>query len=171
MLNLLHKQKNLAEILYNNYSIFMYKVAYSILKDKSLAEDAVQISFIKIMKHLDNIDISDKTKTRNFLGLICKNTAINLYNKQKKQPENLEEGTIINETDVFDIVIDKNSVENIKKCIYKLKAIYQIPLMLHAVHGYSVNEIGQLLDLNTKTVQKRLERARQKIKTILKEEI
>ena len=86
MLNLLHKQKNLAEILYNNYSIFMYKVAYSILKDKSLAEDAVQISFIKIMKHLDNIDISDKTKTRNFLGLICKNTAINLYNKQKKQP-------------------------------------------------------------------------------------
>lgn len=51
----------------------MYKVAYSILKDKSLAEDAVQISFIKIMKHLDNIDISDKTKTRNFLGLICKN--------------------------------------------------------------------------------------------------
>ena len=69
------------------------------------------------------------------------------------------------------IVIDKNSVENIKKCIYKLKAIYQIPLMLHAVHGYSVNEIGQLLDLNTKTVQKRLERARQKIKTMLKEEI
>ena len=54
----------------------MYKVAYSILKDKILAEDAVQISFIKIMEHLDNIDISDKTKTRNFLGLICKNTAI-----------------------------------------------------------------------------------------------
>ena len=43
--------------------------------------------------------------------------------------------------------------------------------MLHAVHGYSVNEISQLLDLNTKTVQKRLERARQKIKTMLKEEI
>ena len=158
MLNLLHKQKNLAEILYSNYSIFMYKVAYSILKDKILAEDAVQISFIKIMEHLDNIDISDKTKTRNFLGLICKNTAINLYN-------------VINETDVFDIIIDKNSVENIKKCIYELKAIYQIPLMLHAVHGYSVNEISQLLDLNAKTVQKRLERARQKIKTMLKEEI
>ena len=136
MLNLLHKQKNLAEILYSNYSIFMYKVAYSILKDKILAEDAVQISCIKIMEHLDNIDISDKTKTRNFLGLIY-----------------------------------KNSVENIKKCIYELKAIYQIPLMLHAVHGYSVNEISQLLDLNAKTVQKRLERARQKIKTMLKEEI
>lgn len=106
MLNLLHKQKNLAEILYSNYSIFMYKVAYSILKDKILAEDAVQISFIKIMEHLDNIDISDKTKTRNFLGLICKNTAINLYNKQKKQPENLEEDNVINETDVFDIIIN-----------------------------------------------------------------
>ncbi len=171
MLNLLHKQKKLAEILYNNYSIFMYKVAYSILKDKNLAEDAVQISFIKIMEHLDSIDISDKTKTRNFLGLICKNTAINLYNKQKKQPENLKEDTVINETDVFDIIIDKNSVENIKKCICELKAIYQIPLMLHAVHGYSVNEIGQLLNLNTKTVQKRLERARQKIKTMLKEDI
>lgn len=44
----------------------MYKVAYSILKDKNLAEDAVQISFIKIMEHLDNIDISDKTKLEIF---------------------------------------------------------------------------------------------------------
>lgn len=87
MLNLLHKQKNLAEILYNNYSIFMYKVAYSILKDKSLAEDAVQISFIKIMKHLDNIDISDKTKTRNFLGLICKNCTKRLERARQKSKQ------------------------------------------------------------------------------------
>lgn len=171
MLNLFNKPKNIAENLYTNYSIFMYKVAYSILKDQSLSEDAVQISFIKIMEHLDKIDISDKTKTRNFLGLICKNTAINIYNKQKKQPENLDENTAIKECDVFDIVIDKNSVENIKKCIYKLKPIYQIPLMLNAVHGYSVKEIGEMLDISPKTIQKRLERARQKIKIMLKEDL
>lgn len=171
MLNLFNKPKNLAENLYRNYSLFMYKVAYSILKNQSLSEDAVQISFIKIMEHLDKIDISDKTKTRNFLGLICKNTAINIYNKQKKQPENLEENTAIKECDVFDIVIDKNSVENIKKCIYELKPIYQIPLMLNAVHGYSVKEIGEMLDISPKTIQKRLERARQKIKIMLKEDL
>ena len=95
MLNLLHKQKNLAEILYNNYSIFLYKVAYSILKDKSLAEDAVQISFIKIMKHLDNIDISDKTKTRNFLGLICKNCTKKTWASKTKNQNNAKGGNLI----------------------------------------------------------------------------
>lgn len=41
----------LAEKLYNRYSKFMFKVSYSILKENTASEDAVHLSFIKIMKN------------------------------------------------------------------------------------------------------------------------
>lgn len=37
------KKSRLLEVLYNQYRHLMYHVAYGILKDHSLAEDAVQV--------------------------------------------------------------------------------------------------------------------------------
>ena len=49
------EDKDIFMQLHDEYSQVMYKKAYAILKDSSLAEDAVQESFIRIVKNFDKI--------------------------------------------------------------------------------------------------------------------
>lgn len=154
----------LAESLYNKYSKFMFKVAYSILKDNFLTEDAIQQSFIRIIKNLDKIDEKQEKRTRNFIGLITRNVAIDIYNKTKNQPTYVDDDYVKdNSYDISCLIINKETINRLKKHIKALKPIYQIPLLLHAANGLSVNEIAEILDIKPKTIQKRIERARTKL--------
>ena len=47
---------------------------------------------------------------------------------------------------------------------------YRLPLYLYYFEGYSVDEIGRILGRNSSTVQTHLARARDQLRTILKEE-
>ncbi len=49
----------------------------------------------------------------------------------------------------------------------KLNAKYRIPLHLHYYEGYSLKEIGQILNLRPSTVGTRLHRGKELLKTIL----
>ncbi|MDO4300605.1 MAG: RNA polymerase sigma factor [Clostridia bacterium] len=162
----------LAERLYNKYSKFMFQAAYTVLKNNFYAEDAVQQAFIKIIKNLNKIDENDAKKTRNFIGVITQNTAIDIYNKVKNEPAGLDDNyTTDIKYDISHIIIDRETIERLKTHIKTLKPIYQIPLLLHAEQGLSANEIAEILDLKPKTVQKRIERARaQLIKALNKED-
>ncbi len=161
-----------AEKIYNKYSKFMFKVAYTILKDNAFAEDAVQQAFIKIINNLDKIDENEKNKTRNFIGIITKNTAIDIYNNNKNKTIVLDNNyTVDPKYDIARIIIDKETIDRLKIHIKALKPIYQIPLLLHIEQGLSVNEIAEILDIKPKAVQKRIERARaQLIKALDKED-
>lgn len=46
-------EQSLFEELYHTYSASMYRVAFSILRDNGLAEDAVQQTFLKIFREID----------------------------------------------------------------------------------------------------------------------
>lgn len=166
-----HEEKILAERLYNNYSKFMFKTAYTILDDKSLAEDAVQQAFIKIIKNLSKIDENNVKKTKNFIGLITKNTAIDIYNKVQNEPIALDDNyTSDMKYDISCIIIDRETIDRLKIHIKALKPIYQTPLFLYAEQGLSVNEIAEILDIKPKTVQKRIERARAQLINALNKE-
>lgn len=161
----------LAEKIYNKYSKFMFKVAYTILKDNVLTEDAIQQAFIKIINNLNKIDENEKNKTKNFIGIITKNTAIDIYNNVKNGPVALDDNyTSDPKYDISRIIIDKETIARLKIHIKSLKPIYQIPLLLHAQQRMSVNEIAEILDIKPKTVQKRIERARAQLIKALNEE-
>lgn len=162
----------LAEKLYNKYSKFMFKVAYTILGNNILTEDAVQQAFIKIIKNLSKIDEVEEKKTRNFIGIITKNVAIDIYNKVKKEPIVLDaDYTEDPKYDISCIIINRETIDRLKIHIKELKPIYQIPLLLHTEQGLSINDIAEILDIKPKAVQKRIERARaQLIKALDKED-
>ena len=56
------------------------------------------------------------------------------------------------------------------QAVMDLPAKYRVPLYLYYYEGYSVAEVGDLLRLKVSTVQTRLARGREKLKTILTEE-
>jgi RNA polymerase sigma-70 factor (ECF subfamily) len=159
----------LVEAIYNKYSKFMFKVAYNVLHNNYDAEDAVQQAFLRIIDNVDKIgDLEDK-KTRNFIGVICHNVAINIYNKAKKAVATENEEVSDTEYDVSVIVIDNEACKKLERFIYGLDDIYKELLLLKA-QGYSIKEISEVLKINPKTAQKRLERGRIKIKNFLAKE-
>lgn len=61
------------EALYIKYCNDMFRVAYRVLKDWYLAQDAVQTAFLKLADNLDKIDEINCNKTRAFVVIIVRN--------------------------------------------------------------------------------------------------
>lgn len=153
--------------LYANYKNLMYSEANNILKDHHLAEDAVHDSFVKVIKYLHKIDESNVPRTRNYLVIICRNTAKDIL--RKTLPLNNDENTSDEisfeeagrKSDTLDIVLHKESVRELAKAIEDLPEIYRDVFILRRVEGHSREEIAQILNISVEAVKKRLTRAKQ----------
>lgn len=150
--------------LYEKYKYLLYSEAYKILPKQHFVEEIVQEVFVKIIENIDSIEEIDSKRTKNFLCVICKNLAINLYNKKNKEKFlNIEE-LIYNEAEdlneFYEVVINNENVVMIKHAIQKLPDIYRDVLILEKIYGYSINEISKLLNLSEAVVRKRSQKAR-----------
>lgn len=156
------------EELYNKYKNLMYYVSFDILKDRMLAEDAVQQAFIKIIEIFNKIDLENCNKTRNLFVLISKNISINMYNSRKSK------GTVDLEDSHFDNLEDNTgeldylNVENeVVNAIQILPDTYSDVIYLKFVEGYSNGEISKLLDISEGNIRQRIKRGKEKLKEIL----
>lgn len=153
------------ERLYLEHKDRLFGVAYSILHDKSLAENAVHDTFVRIIEYLHKVDESNASKTITFLVIICKNIAINIYNSNKKS---LKYEILDDEIDCMcsdndnplDIFITNESVRIIIDSMKQLKSIYQDVLLLKYDSHFNNEEIAHLLQISQATVRKRLERGK-----------
>lgn len=159
------------QALYALYSGSMYAAAYKILNQ---AEDAVQLSLIKVIRNLDRVTAEEMSdiRTKNFLMTITRNTAIDMYRKRQKQPISSEE--IEMEIAPFapsteEIFFDRVSVTDLAAAISQLDQKYKDVLRLYYINELSSKEIGELLNLSQFTVNSRLQRARGKLGKIIKE--
>lgn len=68
------------QTLYSLYSGAMYTTAFNILENADDAEDAVQISSLKIIKNLNRLEMEEihDIKTKSFLLTIARNTALDI---------------------------------------------------------------------------------------------
>ncbi len=162
----------LEQLYYDNRNL-MFKIAYEILSNKEQAEDAVHESFIRIIKNLHKINLDNCPQTRNFLVIICRNVAINIYNHNKKT-ENVDyEVENIPSDDNFnpvDIVINNESLERLTFLIMELKPIYRDVFLLRYSHGFSREEIAEQLGITIEAVKKRITRAKKILVEKMKKE-
>ena len=70
--------------LYRQYSRLMQYAANSILQDEFLAEDAVQMAFLKILAHMDNIEEIPHPRTKAYVMMVVENVAKRLYVERKR---------------------------------------------------------------------------------------
>lgn len=157
------------EDIYKKYGKLMKYVAYNILRDDSLAEDAVHNAFLKLIKYLDRIDEVDCHKTKSFVVIVTESVSKDMYAKRKR------EATVSIDDNEQEIVVespDYDSIETqvIADAIGKLPEIYRDALILKYVHRYKDAEIGDLLEISPTAVRKRLQRAKEKLALILREE-
>ena len=102
------------EDIFNSYKKTMYYIANSILKDEHYSHDAVQNSFLKIIKHIDKIEDVKCNKTKGFIVTIVRNSSIDIYRKlqiEKNKVRKLENEILSFEQEVYDTDTLPNKVE------------------------------------------------------------
>lgn len=156
------EEKTTFELLYNKYKHFMYRIAYNILNDEFLSEDAVHQAFLNIIPHLSKIlsNEIETPKTRGYLIVVTRNAAIDLRRQRKKyiSLEELESnGQALVAKDDIDIHIEYNDV---LERLQSLPEKYRDVLLLKYVYECDNKEIQKILKINAATMRKRIQRAR-----------
>lgn len=150
------------EIIYYSYRKRMVFEAYSILRNSFDAEDAVHETFIKIARNIKAIDDPDSTKTLSYVLKAVKNTAINMYNKNKKSNDFVDIDTVQNmaDEDFFEKLEISENYDEVVKAIRRLNDKYRDVLFYHYVSDMKISDIADLLGRKKSTVQQQLVRGK-----------
>lgn len=157
---------NLIESIYARYGKLLYSIAYSILCNKEDTNDAVQQSFIKIIKYEHKISNMTEKHIKSYISIIAKNEAINIYNKDK-HVTNLDEEMLYNIEDESEQIDEILGRAELQECIYKyinlLSNDEKNIIILKYIHDQSYDEISDLLDLKNDAARQRVCRAKKKL--------
>lgn len=161
--------------LYERYKYMLFRFAKTYFKNQSDAEDAVQETFTRIMKHLNKIDEKDEMQTRSFMLIVCKNICLNMLAKQKKLvPDDGIYDRIDTEMepdkDSLNIVISRESINELIDSVKNLKEPYNDIVFLKFYHDFTYDEIAKLLQIKPATARKRIERARIQLRNVVGKE-
>lgn len=162
------EDKSKFERLYTKFKQDMYYVAFDILKNKEDAEDAVHQSFLKIAEKFTKISSISRNEIKAYIVIISRNTAINLYRKNKDHAERCAELTedISDNADQF---FEQAEQSDLVDAIKSLPQMYKDVLFLFYLQEFSAKETAQMLYITENTVRQRALRAKQMIKKILEE--
>lgn len=156
------------EELYRQYRSPMFRVALAVLRDEDLAEDAVQQAFLKIFQNFEKIEWADCNKTKSFIVILIRNTAIDLYRRRKKEKiisfEELERPIPDLESSVDERVISSLEGEKAARLLGELEERYRNLLILRYYHGYRNKEIAELLGMTQAQVALWLHRGKEQLR-------
>lgn len=169
------EERSLVTNLYLTHKKLMKIKVYEILKDDSLAEEAVNEAFVKLLKYLHKIQIDeiDSHKTKNFMVIISKRAAQDIIMRENRyKTVSIEELTEFNIECLRynDNVDDLLNVGSVKKVIGMMPEIYREVLMLKVYYDLSDANIALQLNISNSAVRKRLQRARAILYELLKME-
>ncbi|MCF8779601.1 sigma-70 family RNA polymerase sigma factor [Vibrio sp. IRLE0018] len=149
------------EALVRAYHRDLYRYAYWLCKDQSVAEDLVQETCLRAWKSLDSLQ--DEKAAKSWLITILRRENARRFERKHFDLVDIEDYG--NEAKVSDD--EHHQQEWLQAQIMKLDIEYREPLFLQVVGGFSGDEISDILDLNKNTVMTRLFRARNQLKELL----
>ncbi len=162
--------------LFEQYSQRIKKAAWKILENEEDAEDALVLTFIKVIKYRDKFIGIDDTRLRSRLHLITKCTCFDMLSKRNGLPvmsvsnavEDDEGGMsdleIPDDIDILEDVLREESVQILSQSIETLKSPAKEIVILRYYEGIPNVEIADLLSMNPSTVGTILQRALNKLK-------
>jgi RNA polymerase sigma-70 factor (ECF subfamily) len=164
----------------NNQRLF--RVAWSILKNRSEAEDVLQSSYANALAAIGGYE--GRSSLTTWLTRIAINEALGRKRSQERRRRHLEaEGVQVLET--YREQLAKGSVAPspeaeaarqqlrsiLEKAIAELPENFRTVFVLHEIEGVSVEEAAAALDIPEGTVKTRLMRARRKLQQALAPEV
>jgi RNA polymerase sigma-70 factor (ECF subfamily) len=149
--------------LVSQYAGSLYRVAYSVLRNPSDAEDAVQEAFLRVLRHRDTLDeVRDR---RVWLIRIVWNIVLDRKRRSKTRPETddvAELARVLPSSGLSaeQIASAAQHHAHVLACVEKLPAKERQVLQLSAFEELTSVEIAQVLSITESSVRSRLFRAR-----------
>jgi RNA polymerase sigma-70 factor (ECF subfamily) len=149
--------------LVDQYAGALYRVAYSVLRNSSDAEDAVQEAFLRVLRHRDTLD--EVRDHRVWLIRIVWNIALDRKRRAKTRPETddvSELARVLPSTGLSaeELAAASQHHAGVLKCVEQLPAKEREVLLLSAFEELTSVEIAAVLDITESSVRSRLFRAR-----------
>lgn len=143
------------------YLDMVYRLALNCLRSPADAEDAAQTAMLRLWQRQE--PFADDGHLRHWLVRVtlnvCRDAARSPWRRRMVPLDSCREP-----------IFDREEHRALYEAVMALPEKYRLPLYLFYYEGYSAPEIGELLGLKPSTVQTRLARAREKLKTLLTEE-
>ncbi len=151
------------------YMNAVYNFALRMTGDEDDADDLVQETYLKAFRFFDKFEKGTNCKA--WLFRILKNSYINDYRKQTKEPDKVDYEDVQNfyetiksdeveskhyENDAFTNLLD----DEISNAISELPEDFRTVIILSDIEGFTYEEISDFVDIPVGTVRSRLHRAR-----------
>jgi len=156
--------------LVEEYAGTLYRVAYSVLRNTADAEDAVQETYLRVLRHRDTLgEIRDP---RVWLVRIVWNVVLDRKRRSKTRPETDDIADLArllpaSGQSAEERVASAQHHERVLRAVEKLPAKEQRVLILSAFEELSSVEIAQVLGTTESTIRSRLFRARKLLSGLL----
>jgi RNA polymerase sigma-70 factor, ECF subfamily len=152
------------------YELSVYRIALSLMKNKSDAEDVAQETFLKAFRSLE--DFRGQAKFSTWLISITLNEARSCLRRQStRRMESLDElpreggrlrpALLKDWREVPSEALERRELRKmLRQAIDKLSPIYREVLLMRAVEEFSIEETSAALTISISSVKVRLHRAR-----------
>lgn len=159
----------------------LYRVARSILRDDSDAEDAVQEAYVKAFTHLDRFRGDSSLST--WLTRIVINEALarlrgrrptvshDEIESSRREAEIIQFPQTESSEDPERTMAQREILRLVEKATDELPEAFRVVFVARVIEGMSVEETAELLDLQPETVKTRLHRARRLVRKQLDRQI
>ena len=166
------------ERLFNLYHKGMMAKANDILHNWHDAEDAVQDTFLKVSRNIEDFLPVDSPSAKTLLFVYNRNVALNIYKRKKRQnklfysKQDIAEMTLESDDpadDVLELLIDQETVEELHQAIDRLDDMHRDVIMLKYYYHKKNIEIADIMGVDVNVINARVFRAKKKLMNLMKE--
>lgn len=170
------KERVVIEKLYHTYSKSVKEMAKSILKNDTIAEDVVNDTFVKVIRHKDRFLEATEDECIRLIIICTRSICFDLYNRSKKirfkSLENFydnEDGDdngfdIPSDFDLIKMVVNAEMGNYLRDAINKLPDPARDIVILKYYYEMKNNEISEFYKLNPSTVGTIIQRSTKKLR-------
>ncbi len=153
----------------------LYRYSMRLTGNGADADDLVQETYLKAYRFWDTYD--QGTNIRAWLFRILKNSFINVYRKESREPDMLEYGEILQPASAHHVTVGANNPQDlafnalldddVARAVSDLPEDFRTVVILCDIEGLTYEEIAHIVDCPLGTVRSRLHRSRKLLHSTL----
>jgi RNA polymerase sigma-70 factor (ECF subfamily) len=146
----------------------MYNICYRITNNPDDAEDVLQEAFLSAFRNLQSF--KGESSFGAWLKRIVVNSSINHVKKSRILYTQLNGHDVEHESEINDneLILE---IDRIKEALQQLPDGFRTVLSLYLFEGYDHREIAEILNISESTSKSQYNRAKKRLKEILKERV
>lgn len=141
----------------------VFRFAFWLSRDRSIAEDVVQETFMRAWRSIDKL--AEPGAAKPWLLTIARREHARLYERKRLETVDIDDLAVHDDPALATEPEADHS--DVTAAILALEPEYREPLVLQVLMGFSTEEIAEQLGINPGAVLTRLYRARMKLRAVL----